>query len=99
MARYSILSTDSAPVPAHYMGHSCTVCKEPFKKGEQVQDLYVYKLGQLDWIEEQHDTCPNGTEKNVWQSGTVLRKSEQVITLQDYRKAKKLTKRAGNSWS
>ena len=93
MARYSIRSTDSTEAPTHYVGLECTVCKEPIKEGQRVQDLYVYKLGQLDWIEEQHDICPNGTERNVWQSGTVLRKSEQVITLQDYYEKRELAKR------
>ena len=75
MARYSVLSEDSAPTPDHYVGHKCTVCHEPMKKGERVKDLYVYKLGNLDWIEEQHDVCPNGSERNVWQSGSVFRSS------------------------
>ena len=84
MARYSIRSKESTVAPTHYVGLECTVCKEPIREGQQVQDLYVYKQGLLDWIEEQHDECPNGTERNVWQSGTILRKSQQVITLHDY---------------
>jgi len=73
MARYSDLSKDTAPAPDHYVGRKCTVCHEPFEKGQQVRDLYVYKVGYLDWIEEQHDVCPNGSERNPWQSGTMIK--------------------------
>ena len=59
MARYSIRSTEATVAPVHYVGRECTVCKQPIRDGQRVQDLYVYKLGQLDWIEEQ--TVQRGT--------------------------------------
>jgi hypothetical protein len=82
MARYSIRSTEFATIHESWIGHECTVCNEPFKKGEQARDLYVFKAGHLDQIEVQHDICPNGTKRNRWQRG--YDPTKQVITLQDY---------------
>jgi hypothetical protein len=58
MARYTELSSP-APVLPHIEGLPCSVCDAPFEKGQQVRDLFVYKLGELDWIEHQHDLCPS----------------------------------------
>jgi len=46
-----------APVTEPMVGQTCVHCLAPFALGESIKDLFVYKFGELDWIETFHVNC------------------------------------------
>ena len=57
-----------APVTEPMVGQTCVHCSAPFALGESIKDLFVYKFGELDWIETSHVNCEDARDEAEYEA-------------------------------